>query len=66
MKNVLDDGNMDLIKIGEFFMYINTAKDAISPVYFRAKVDIIGKKGEFGLSVLLTKCPSLRRSIVAD
>lgn len=47
-------------------MYINATKDMISPVYFRAKVDIIGEKGEFGLSVLLTKCPSLRRSIVAD
>jgi len=47
-------------------MYISATNDVISPVYFRAKVDIIGKKGEFGLSVLLTKCPSLRRSIIAD
>jgi len=52
LESLLDEGNMDFIKIGELFTYIRGSSNSriVFPVYIRMKVDIVDS-GEFGLSL---------------
>lgn len=56
LESLLDEGNMDVIKIGEYFTYFKDSKGKhfIFPVYLRSKVDVIASSGELGLSMIIS------------
>jgi len=68
IESLLDEGNMDVIKIGEYFTYLKDSKNKkfIFPVYLRSKVDVIDSGGELGLSMMIGPCSYGRLSLIAD
>lgn len=47
---LLEEGNMDMIKIGEYLTFLNNPMTKlINPIYLRTKIDILSNS-EFGLS----------------
>jgi len=68
LDSLLDEGNMEFIRIGEFLMFFRWSlgnSRIVFPVFLRMKVDILDS-GEFGLSMLCSPCETYKVCLVID
>ncbi|EAS00904.2 iron hydrogenase small subunit family protein (macronuclear) [Tetrahymena thermophila SB210] len=63
---LLEEGNMDVIKLGEYLTFFNTPNtNTLYPIYLRMKIDIL-TNGEFGLSIFIQPAKNCKVSVITD